>query len=206
MCECRGKGDNERYYLKKITFKYYQDPFEQKEGTNIEEYHRQIMTFIKIYVMWFAQEQKQPFVISQQRNGRAGFPEYLKEIRFDFANAEPEKELKKETVLEFYNKTINQLVEFLKGFKYLNNGHKTQVIAYWPPEKPGYHMMMGGKKDENGKYPFSTVCCLPGVSQEEFMDFASAFVNPMFSSMMRDIPEFKKSFSKHDSEEDDDDE
>ena len=205
MIECRGEGDNERYFLQRITFKYYEDPFTRKETTNIDEYVRQIMSFINIYVMDFAQEQKIPIIVAHQRNGRAGFPEYVGEIRFDFANAQPGKELKKDTVLDFYNKTLNKFSDFLKIFKHLNNNHKTKIVAFWPPEQD--HMVIAyGTKDENGKYPLSVGCCVPGVSQEEFMDFTNAFVNPMFSSMMRDIPEFKKCFSKHDSEEDEDDE
>ena len=153
MIECRGEGDNERYFLQRITFKYCEDPFTRKETTNIDEYVRQIMTFINIYVMDFAQEQKIPIIVAHQRNGRAGFPEYVSEIRFDFANAQPGQELKKDTVLDFYNKTLNKFSDFLKIFKHLNNNHKTKTVAYWPPEKPeksDFKCKMLGEKDENG--------------------------------------------------------
>ena len=207
MCECRGEGDNERYFLQRITFKYYEDPFTRKETTNIDEYVRQIMSFINIYVMDFAQEQKIPIIVAHQRNGRAGFPEYIGEIRFDFANAQPGKELKKDTVLDFYNKTLNKFSDFLKIFKHLNNNHKTKTVAYWPPEKPeksDFKCKMLGEKDENGKYPFAVCCCVPGVSQEAFDDFTSNFVNPMMGEMFRDIPEFRKAFTKDETEEEDD--
>ena len=196
MCE------EERYYLKRITFIYCQDPFDQKKGTNIQEYHKQIMTFIKIYVVDdFTKEQNMPIIIAQQRFGRGGFPEYIHEIRFDFEKAVKGKELGKDTVLEFGKHTIDKLCDFLKAFKHLNNGHKTRPIAYWPPKGSENEIMMFGEVNEHGERPLVSRFHVPVHSRQQSQVFTQNFINPMFPTMFRDIPQFMKSSSK-DEEED----
>ena len=198
--------EEKRYYLQRITFKYYQDPFIQSGTTNIDEYVHQIMTFIRIYVIEdFEQEQKMPIIIAHHRNGRAGFPEYLEEIKFDFANAKKGRELSKDTILEFGSNTISKLCDFLKVFKHLNNGHKTKPIAYWPPEGSVNKVMAFGEKDKNGKHSFIKTLYVPVASEDQFEDLMRNFVNPELPTMFRDIPEVRKCFSKDDTDDDEDD-
>ena len=203
MAEYSKEVEEKRYYLQRITFKYYQDPFKPSEATNIDEYFHQIMTFIRIYIMGFEKEQKIPIIIAHHRNRRAGYPEYIHEIRFDFADAHKGHELSKDTVLEFGNNTIQKLTEFLRIFKHLNNGHKTIPIAYWPPKGSLNEIMIFGETDKNGKHSYVKKRYVPATSQDPFENFERNFVNPAFPTMFNDIPEFKKCFSKDDKEEDD---